>query len=593
MDDKKRPAPKDETSTERFFGAAPEPVQPPSSRGVTLVIYHSTGDERATLDPGRTLVVGRVPPVDLVIPDSSLSRRHATFSLLDGRIFVEDLDSTNGTWIGKRQVKREEIAIGAEVTLGHHALARVLALGAAGDPAVEDEVAFRRRLADEVERAAYCKRSFAVLAARASEVGAMASTPWAARLRRRLRPIDRVGLYTPMIVLALLPEAGLDEARDLARAVTSERDVEGAPWRVGVAVYPGTSLTAEGLIEKARAAADGATLDEPVASASTALWTEIREDVPGGMIAGAAMNALLEQARQVAPTRLSVLIHGETGTGKELLAGFIHEQGSRRSRPIVRVNCGAFMASLLGSTLFGHEKGSFTGAEKQQMGLFEAAHRGTLFLDEIGELTLEAQAALLRVLDTGKFSRMGSTQEVKVDVRIIAATHRDLKAMVEEERFRRDLYFRLSQMVLEIPPLRQRTDELSKLTEYLLHHANRVHGRRVRGFTDEAMALLRAYPWPGNIRELSNAIEVAVVMARGDRIWPENLPPAVRAASVSTTTTSSEGLKAEVQRLTAKKVEEALRQNNWNREAAARQLNTSVSTLSRRMKAFGIHPPKR
>jgi DNA-binding NtrC family response regulator len=269
---------------------------------------------------------------------------------------------------------------------------------------------------------------------------------------------------------------------------------------------------------------------------------------------------------------------------------------------MVRVNCGAIPTSLVENTLFGHDRGAFTGAVQRQRGVFEEADQGTVFLDEIGELPLEAQAALLRVLETGSFSRVGSPRELTVDVRVIAATHRDLQAMVEEGDFREDLFYRLSTMELEIPPLRERPDEMDRFVGLFISQANKANGRSVRGVAKEAMALLRAHPWPGNVRELRNAVERAVVMARSDWIEPEDLPPRVRAtrteaAVPAETTASGASLGGEVKALTeqieAQRIEDALQKTGWTRAKAAKLLGMPIRTLSRKINKYGLNSPRR
>jgi len=207
-----------------------------------------------------------------------------------------------------------------------------------------------------------------------------------------------------------------------------------------------------------------------------------------------------------------------TGTGKEVLARLIHEGGPRRDKPLVAVNCGAIPAELLESTLFGHERGAFTGAGQQQKGLFEAADGGTIMLDEVGELPAAAQVALLRVLEEKRVRRVGATREIEVDVRVIAATHRDLEAMVEARSFRRDLFYRLNGVDVTLPPLRARREDIAPLAERFLKKAAKANGREVRSIAPEAMVLLKEYGWPGNVRELRNAVERAVVIAEAARL---------------------------------------------------------------------------
>ncbi|GAB4296923.1 MAG: two-component system response regulator CbrB [Thiohalomonadaceae bacterium] len=244
----------------------------------------------------------------------------------------------------------------------------------------------------------------------------------------------------------------------------------------------------------------------------------------GGMIGGCpAMQEVFERIRKVAPTDTTVLILGESGTGKELVARAVHEQSTRRDAPIIAVNCAAIPAGLIESELFGHEKGAFTGAVGTHRGLVEAADGGTLFLDEIGELPLEAQARLLRVIQEGEIRRVGSTQSRKVDVRLIAATHRDLQQCVNAGTFRSDLYYRLHVMEIRLAPLRERGDDIRRLAEELLEKTRRRLNRPPMSITEEAMQRLLQHNWPGNVRELENVIERAVILADGPQITPQLL----------------------------------------------------------------------
>ncbi len=222
-----------------------------------------------------------------------------------------------------------------------------------------------------------------------------------------------------------------------------------------------------------------------------------------------------------------MLVQGESGTGKELVARALHAKSPRRAMPFVALNCGALTETLLESELFGHVKGAFTGAQRDQKGLFDAADGGTIFLDEIGDIPPATQVRLLRVLQEGELKRVGSAESIKVDVRVIAATHRDLPRLVKAGKFREDLFYRLNVIAIPIPPLRERIDDVPLLAHHFLRrYADRL-GKRVKTLTPEAVELLCGYRWPGNVRELENAVERAVVLCRGDSIAPGDLPPSV------------------------------------------------------------------
>ncbi|HEV3167607.1 MAG TPA: sigma-54 dependent transcriptional regulator [Isosphaeraceae bacterium] len=250
--------------------------------------------------------------------------------------------------------------------------------------------------------------------------------------------------------------------------------------------------------------------------------------LPGVIGTSAAMREVFRVTRQVAPARACVLIVGETGTGKELIARAVHDLSPRHSGPYIRVNCGALTESLLESELFGHVKGSFTGAVDNRTGRFEAAHTGSIFLDEINSTSPKLQVKLLRVLQEGEFERVGDTRTVKVDTRVIAATNRDLLDEIDAGRFREDLYYRLNVIPIYLPALRERRDDIPLLVEFFLKRYCDQNRREVRRIHPEAMNLLTAHDWPGNVRELQNYIERAVVLSEGTELTVSHLPPQLR-----------------------------------------------------------------
>ena len=237
-----------------------------------------------------------------------------------------------------------------------------------------------------------------------------------------------------------------------------------------------------------------------------------------------AMQVVLERVAQFAPVNSTVLVEGESGTGKELIARAIHDLSPRSGRPFIPVNCAALTESLLESELFGHEKGAFTGATSLRKGRFEIAHRGTLFLDEVGEMALATQVKLLRVLEEKEFMRVGGSSPIQVDVRVIAATNKDLEAAVQAGEFRRDLYYRLNVLNVRVPPLRERREDIPLLIHHFVQRFCRENDRRFVGITDESMAILQNYDWPGNVRELRNLVESMLVLTPGTKIRPKDIP---------------------------------------------------------------------
>jgi transcriptional regulator with PAS, ATPase and Fis domain len=243
------------------------------------------------------------------------------------------------------------------------------------------------------------------------------------------------------------------------------------------------------------------------------------------------MRRVFDTTNRAAPTKASILITGESGVGKELVADAIHGLSPRKDKPLIKVHCAALAASLLESELFGHEKGAFTGATARKRGRFELANEGTLFLDEIGEIDQNLQIKLLRVLQEKKFERVGGEETVETDVRIVAATNKDLKAEIEKGNFREDLYFRLNVVNIHVPPLRERKDDIPLLITAFLKEFSEENGKNIEGINEKARSCLYAYDWPGNIRELRNCMESAVVMSRGSLITEEDLPPGLRKIS--------------------------------------------------------------
>jgi transcriptional regulator with GAF, ATPase, and Fis domain len=330
-----------------------------------------------------------------------------------------------------------------------------------------------------------------------------------------------------------------------------------------------------------------------------------REEIKGG---GKAIQAVLATVRKVAPSSSTVLIRGESGTGKELLARTLHRNSSRKDGPMVSVHCAALSESLLESELFGHTKGAFTGADKDKVGRFEAANGGTLFLDEIGDISPETQVKLLRVLQERCFEPVGGSRTVKVDVRVVTATNRDLEKLIAEGRFREDLYYRLNVIRINLPPLRDRRDDLIELVFHFINRAAERSGKEIKRIEPEALAVLERHPWPGNIRELENTIERAVVLTDGDSISMRDLPAEMLSGDSEVQVTAAPdrflpapasdlpppralpGTASRAARDAAERemLAAALRSTGGNKAEAARQLGLPRSTFYSKLKKYEL-----
>jgi transcriptional regulator with PAS, ATPase and Fis domain len=301
-----------------------------------------------------------------------------------------------------------------------------------------------------------------------------------------------------------------------------------------------------------------------------------------------AMQQVLSLGRRAAKVDSTVLITGESGVGKERIARLIHEESGRAHKAFVAVNCAAVTESLLESELFGHAKGAFTGATHDRPGLFEAAHGGTLFLDEVGEVPAPMQAKLLRVLQEKEVRRVGENQNRKVDVRVVAATNRNLAAEVVAGRFRQDLYYRLRVIELKVPPLRERRDDILPLARVLLAEATERLGRKVTGLSPEAADQLLRYGWPGNVRELGNSIERAVALCEGTRVEKDDLPEEVRSAPPTFLPGDTPRRLEDIER---EYILAVLARNEGNRARTAEQLDIGIATLYRKLKQYGETEP--
>jgi DNA-binding NtrC family response regulator len=299
-----------------------------------------------------------------------------------------------------------------------------------------------------------------------------------------------------------------------------------------------------------------------------------------------AMRQILQKIEQIAPTNASVLVQGESGTGKELVASAIHHHSNRSDGPLVKVNCVALAESLIESELFGHERGAFTGAHRMRRGRFELADHGTLFLDEVGDLSVATQLKLLRAIQEREIERVGGQTPIAVDVRLIAATNRDLEAAMREGKFREELYYRLKVVTLQIPPLRERPDDIPLLLDYFLDLFCKEHSKSIRGFTQTAKQRLCSFPWPGNVRELRNCVESLVVTTRGEEITLQNLPPLMVPESSSFSINLPMG--RPIDEVERRYILRTLEMLSGNKARTAQMLGISKKTLYRRLHDYGI-----
>jgi DNA-binding NtrC family response regulator len=301
-----------------------------------------------------------------------------------------------------------------------------------------------------------------------------------------------------------------------------------------------------------------------------------------------AMKEIFEVVQQVAPTRASVLVLGESGTGKELIARALHQLSPRAKQPFVTVHCAALVPTLLESELFGHEKGAFTGAHERRIGRFEQAQGGTLFLDEIGEIDATIQVKLLRFLGERTFERVGSNKTLSADVRLVAATNKNLEELVKAGKFREDLFFRLRVVEITLPPLRKRTGDVPLLAQSFLREFAKENGKPVNEFTADALECLMSFSWPGNVRELRTAIEHAVVLSRGERISRRDLPPSVRDGSTRPETRFLQGNDLTVKEAEKQLIVRALKETDGNRTLAAKKIGMSRRTFHRKLHAHHL-----
>ncbi len=546
-----------------------------AAKGLRLYVTGAHAFTNHPLPVTGALTLGRGADCDIEIDDTSVSRVHAVLHI-GALLEIEDRGSHNGTRIGERRVadgQRRAVLPGEVVHLGNATIV------------VYDPTPPRSRhlwphgyfeilVAQECARGAATRRPFAVLRIQSNELAGAELVVDA--IARGLRDVDVLGSYGPDDHEVLLVEVEPAQARELADRVAESLRARGAAAHIGLACFP----------------VDGTDPASLIACASAALRGDAGKDrAPRPSVP--AIEHVRAVMQRVANATIGVLILGETGVGKEVMARELHASSQRADKPFVPIHCAALSPALFESELFGHEKGAFTSALAAKPGLLETADGGTVFLDEIGELPEAIQVKLLRVLEDRVVLRVGGTRPSKLDVRFVAATHRDLEAEVERGAFRSDLYFRLCAVTLVVPPLRHRIAEIEELARAFLEDAAARIGRPAPGLSPEALEALEGYSWPGNIRELRNMIERATVLCNGSVIELDDLPldkiaatlPPARRAQPVPARIDDEAEKAQIVA--------ALAQCNGNQTRAASMLGYSLRKLVYLMTRYQLPRPRK
>jgi two-component system, NtrC family, response regulator AtoC len=536
-----------------------------------------------------TVTIGRDETDDVRVDEANASRHHARLHV-GPTLQVEDMGSTNGTLVrGTRLVPGQRVAVlpGEAISIGWATLMVQRRRPNPHTRRLPTHAYFEVRLEEECARSERTGRAFAMI--RLHVDPSTPPEPVTEVVGSIIGPDDVLALYGPSEYELLLFESQRARAEAAAQRMVEALEERGIAARSGLAFHPTDARSAEALIAQACASVIGRETPSAPSSGADAYGPEMRH--------------LYTLATRAAAGSINVLILGETGVGKEMMAETIHQLSPRAGKPLLRLNCAAFSATLLESELFGHERGSFTGASEAKPGLLETAEGGTVLLDEVGELPLPVQAKLLRVIETRRVLRVGALRPREIDVRFLAATNRVLEDEVDRKAFRQDLYYRLNGISLVIPPLRERVSEIEPLARSFLEQSAKLLGRPVPLLTPVALGLLKAYSWPGNIRELRNVMERALLLCEGDELTLDALPvekmrvtsltasaPPPRSA-VTTMPVATDALD-ETERQERDRIVDALARCQGNQTRAARMLGMPRRTFCARLKAYNIPRPR-
>ena len=584
---------------------------------VYLLVFQGDSSRMIPLRSDGDVVIGRDANADVVIQDGSVSRNHARLTLVDGLATIGDLQSQNGTRINGEAITGTRALVSGDVlTIGSVAVSFQTSSRIPPPRELLNLTALQQHASTEIQRSVRFHRPLALMVINLG-LGPKVDRVGVARiLDSRLRVLDSVAWSGSDQLLLVQPETDGAGARTAAIALLSVLQSIAPEARAGIATWPEDGCDADSLIGSARSAALAAEVGG-VADAERAQSTRTVGDCMV-VVADPTMARVYGLIERLAKTDLTVLVCGETGTGKELVATALHRWSRRCDQPQVALNCAAITETLVEAELFGHEKGAFSGAVAARQGLLEAANGGTVFLDEIGELSLAIQAKLLRVLETKRLTRIGDVREREIDIRIVAATNRNLEEAVAEGTFRRDLFFRLSGAMLWLPPLRDRRRELPMLAHQFLAEACTRLGRQTLLMSSNALHALSSYPWPGNVRELKNIMDylAATTLDDDDTIHTEHIVARLQQTGTSRFSFDQEvssvseipapglagppvvgdepvkfrPLDEELRELERRRIGEALTVHNGNQTRAAEAISMPLRTFVNKMRQYNLSP---
>ena len=589
-----------------------------------LIIRTKDKDRIYNFQGTKDVIIGRREDAQIPLEDEQASRNHAKISFVNSKIVVADMGSTNGTMVNGSLIKEKTLEDGDEVMIGASVL-QFFVPTSMGDKSqgitIRTHNYFETRLNEELDRAARYSRPLSLLMIginfreliKSEEKSVLDHkkgliiAELVVMIKAMIRTMDIISSYSSEELELMLPETDKAHALKLARRI-SEDSVKtvGIPVNVGISSFPEDSQSKELLVDKCRQALklSRSKKTEAIADAAKENVKHITVIDREVVIHSEKLQAIFEMITRVASSNINVLVLGETGVGKEVIAEAIHHRSARKTQTLISVNCAALTETILESELFGHEKGSFTGADKLKIGLFESAKGGTIFLDEIGEMPMKTQAKFLRVLQNKKIMRVGSSKEIPVDVRIIAASNKNLEECIERGHFREDLFYRLNAITITVPPLRERKEEIPALVANFIKLFNAENSKTIQNVSPDAMEILCQYDWPGNIRELKNTIERAVVITNADTIFKEHFsskifkapqPKRPLEAEVESEffddadrETAMGDMKIIVASYEKKLILNALRKCGWNQTKASEILNVPRRTLVSKIKKYKI-----